>query len=157
MEGRKAHREHWKYFNTTLPPSQDALFTFQATRFTFWYARRLLSLVTSAYLLSPILYLYLYLGSPCSPRAQPKSPNAFLLFRSYFISHPYLLPPDLTHQKDVSRYVAWVWNELPDHKRAEWYQKAREEKERRESRYNATTTALSHSHMSEPHSSVSIF
>lgn len=98
--------------------------------------------------------LYLYLGSP---RKQPKSPNAFLLFRSYFISHPDLLPPDLTHQKDVSRYVAWVWNELPDHKRAEWYQKAREEKERRERRYSAAACAIPHLHMSEPQCSVSDF
>ena len=81
-------------------------------------------------------------------RDHPKSPNAFILFRSYYLAHPYLLPPDVRHQKDVSRYVAWVWRELPDFKRQEWFAKAQEEKERREAIILGHTPTASHLHTS---------
>ncbi|EJD07324.1 uncharacterized protein FOMMEDRAFT_130541 [Fomitiporia mediterranea MF3/22] len=57
-----------------------------------------------------------------------RSPNAFILFRSYYIANK-RVPPEIVHQNDVSRYVAEVWKtKLTPSDRAVFFKMAEEEK-----------------------------
>ena len=109
------------------------------------------------YVLSPtFLCLFICVATQISNPGRPKPPNAFILFRSYYLSNPALLPHDTVQQKDISKYVAWVWNALPDEHKQQWYEKAREEKERREGNSPSPSVPASFAHMSSAKYSVSI-
>ncbi|KAL5485884.1 hypothetical protein ACEPAI_6927 [Sanghuangporus weigelae] len=58
-----------------------------------------------------------------------RSPNAFILYRSYIIAEK-LYPPWMTHQNDVSCYVAGRWKAAPVSERNKFFRMADDEKRR---------------------------
>ncbi|KAL5508786.1 hypothetical protein ACEPAG_7241 [Sanghuangporus baumii] len=58
-----------------------------------------------------------------------RSPNAFILYRSYIIAEK-LYPPWMTHQNDVSRYVAERWKAASVSERNKFFRMAEDEKRR---------------------------
>ena len=66
-----------------------------------------------------------------TPTKKRRAPNAFILYRSFIIAQK-LYPPELTHQNEVSRYVAEKWRAAPADERARFFKMAKEEKERLE-------------------------
>lgn len=70
--------------------------------------------------------------APVQPTKTPtirrrRSPNAFILFRSFIIANK-LFPPELTHQNDVSRYIAELWRSGSPTLRSLFFEKADAEK-----------------------------
>lgn len=78
-----------------------------------------------------------------TPQKKKKSPNAFILYRSYVLAHN-LLPGSVTHQNDVSRRVAELWRSETEQVKRQFFQLAIEERERMESQ-----GLLSHSYLAE--------
>ncbi|KAL5504009.1 hypothetical protein ACEPAH_8082 [Sanghuangporus vaninii] len=58
-----------------------------------------------------------------------RSPNAFILYRSHIIAEK-LYPPELTHQNDVSCFVARRWKTAPVSERNRFFRMADDEKRR---------------------------
>ncbi|KAL5485882.1 hypothetical protein ACEPAI_6925 [Sanghuangporus weigelae] len=58
-----------------------------------------------------------------------RAPNAFIVFRSFLIANRFI-PPDITHQNDVSCYVAEKWREMSASDRSEFFKLAEMEKRR---------------------------
>ena len=68
--------------------------------------------------------------SPPSTKKR-RAPNAFILFRSIMIAKR-LVPPELTHQNDVSCYVAEKWRSMSASERRHFFRMADERKKRLE-------------------------
>ncbi|KAL5503996.1 hypothetical protein ACEPAH_8069 [Sanghuangporus vaninii] len=60
-----------------------------------------------------------------------RAPNAFIVFRSFLIANRFI-PPDITHQKDVSCYVAEKWRKMSASDRSEFFKRAETERQRLE-------------------------
>ncbi|KAL5508787.1 hypothetical protein ACEPAG_4719 [Sanghuangporus baumii] len=56
-----------------------------------------------------------------------RAPNAFIIFRSFLIANRFI-PPDITHQNDVSCYVADKWKKMSASDRSEFFKLAEIEK-----------------------------
>ena len=70
-------------------------------------------------------------SEPRTLSRRPRSPNAFILYRSHIIANK-LYPSEITHQNDISRFVSQKWKNASTSERAEFFQKAEEEKRRME-------------------------
>ncbi|THH03741.1 hypothetical protein EW145_g6040 [Phellinidium pouzarii] len=66
--------------------------------------------------------------SSTSPKKKKPS-NAFMLFRSHMIANG-MLPKEITHQNDVSRWAGSVWHKQDDETRRRFFRLAEEEKAR---------------------------
>ena len=70
---------------------------------------------------------------PSTPSTKKRrAPNAFILFRSTMIAKR-LIPPELTHQNDVSCYVAEKWRSMSASERGHFFKMADEHRKRLES------------------------
>ncbi|KAL5504007.1 hypothetical protein ACEPAH_8080 [Sanghuangporus vaninii] len=68
---------------------------------------------------------------PPPPTRKRRAPNAFIVFRSFLIANRFI-PPDITHQKDVSCYVAEKWRKMSASDRSEFFRRAETERQRLE-------------------------
>ncbi|OCB84790.1 hypothetical protein A7U60_g8315 [Sanghuangporus baumii] len=68
---------------------------------------------------------------PPPPTRKRRAPNAFIVFRSFLIANRFI-PPDITHQKDVSCYVAEKWRGMSASRRSEFFKLAEIERQRLE-------------------------